>query len=76
MILADIDGVKATLQTYFDGNKELDSKKILSVWDKDLKIISTERTQGPNAWIEMEEYYRKQIDNDISKWGIELTVLL
>jgi hypothetical protein len=75
MILADIDGVKATLQTYFDGNKELDSKKILSVWDKDLKIISTERTQGPNAWIEMEEYYRKQIDNDISKWGIEFDVV-
>jgi len=57
---ADIDGVKKTLQIYFEGNKELDYKKILSVWDKELKIISTDRTQGPQAWIEMEEYYRKE----------------
>jgi hypothetical protein len=67
--------VKKTLQIYFEGNKELDSKKILSVWDEDLKIISTERTQGPDAWIEMEEYYRKEINNDMSKWGIEFDVV-
>jgi hypothetical protein len=72
---ADIDGVKKTLQIYFEGNKELDSKKILSVWDEDLKIISTERTQGPAAWIEMEEYYRKEINNDMSQWGIEFDVI-
>ncbi len=72
---ADIDDVKKTLQIYFDGNKELDSKKILSVWDEDLKIISTERTQGPPAWIEMEEYYRKEINNDMSQWGIDFDVV-
>lgn len=71
----DITEVKKTLQIYFEGNKELDSKKILSVWDEDLKIISTERTQGPNAWVEMEEYYRKQIDNDLSKWDIEFDII-
>ncbi len=72
---ADIDGVKKTLQIYFEGNKELDSKKILSVWDEDLKIISTEKTQGPPAWIEMEEYYRKEINNDMTQWGIEFDVI-
>ena len=72
---ADIEGVKKTLQIYFDGNKELDSKKILSVWDTDLKIISTERTQGPVAWVEMEEYYRKEINNDMNNWGIEFDIV-
>jgi len=72
---ADINGVKKTLQIYFDGNKELDSKKILSVWDEDLKIISTERTQDPPAWVEMEEYYRKEIKNDMTKWGIEFDIV-
>ncbi len=72
---ADIDGVKKTLQIYFEGNKELDSKKILSVWDEDLKIISTEKTQGSPAWIEMEEYYREEINNDMTQWGIEFDVI-
>ena len=72
---ADIDDVKKTLQIYFDGNKELDSKKILSVWDTDLKIISTERTQGPAAWVEMEEYYRKEINNDMSQWDIDFDII-
>ncbi len=71
----DNSEVKKTLQVYFEGNKKLDSKKILSVWDKDLKIISTEKIQGPNAWIEMEEYYRKQINNDMSKWDIEFEII-
>ncbi len=71
---ADIDGVNKTLQIYFEGNKELNSQKILSVWDENLKIISTEKTQGPPAWIEMEEYYRKEVDDDMSKWGIEFDV--
>ena len=72
---ADVDDVKKTLQIYFDGNKELDSKKILSVWDEDLKIISTRRTQGPSAWIEMEEYYRKEINNDMSQWSIDFDIV-
>ena len=72
---ADIDGVKKTLQIYFECNKELDSKKILSVWDEDLKIISTEKTQGSPAWIEMEEYYREEINNDMTQWGIEFDVI-
>ena len=63
------------MQKYFEGNKELDSKKILSVWDNDLKIISIEKTQGPQAWVEMEEYYRKEIKNDMSKWGIEFDII-
>ena len=71
---ADISDVKKTLQIYFEGNKELDSEKILSVWDKDLKIISAERTQGPPAWIEMEEYYRKEISNDMSQWDIDFDI--
>ena len=71
----DIKGVKKTLQIYFDGNQELDSEKILSVWDDDLKIISTKKTQGPAAWVEMEEYYRKETDNDMSKWGIEFEIV-
>ena len=71
----DITEVKKTLQIYFDGNKELDSKKILSVWDEDLKIISAERTQGPDAWVEMEEHYKRQINNDMSKWNIEFEVV-
>ena len=75
MSATDIDGVNRTLQIYFEGNKELDSKKILSVWDEDLKIISTERTQGPQAWIEMEEYYRKEINNDMEQWGIEFDIV-
>ncbi|MHA1953680.1 MAG: nuclear transport factor 2 family protein [Candidatus Heimdallarchaeaceae archaeon] len=74
MSVDDISEVKKTLQLYFEGNKELDSKKILSVWDTDLKIISTEKIQGPNAWIEMEEYYRKEINNDMSQWGIEFDI--
>ena len=72
---ADISDVKKTLQIYFEGNKELDSEKILSVWDKDLKIISAERTQGPPAWIEMEEYYRKEISNDMSQWDIDFDIV-
>ncbi|MHA1550602.1 MAG: nuclear transport factor 2 family protein [Candidatus Heimdallarchaeaceae archaeon] len=71
----DKEGVNKALQIYFDGNKKLDSKKILSVWDEDLKIISTEKTQGPTAWIEMEEYYRKEINNDMSKWDIEFDII-
>ena len=75
MSLNDIEGVKKTLNSYFEGNKELSAKKILSVWDKDLKIISAERTQGPNAWIEMEKHYREQIGNDMSKWEIEFDII-
>jgi len=72
---SEIDNVKQTLNIYFEGNKQLDAQKILSVWDEDLKIISTERTQGPSAWIEMEEYYRKEINNDMSQWGIEFDII-
>ena len=75
MCADDISEVKKTLQIYFEGNEELDSKKILSVWDNDLKIISVEKTQGPHAWIEMEEYYRKEINNDMSQWGIEFDIV-
>jgi len=72
---AEIAKVRQTLDIYFEGNKLLDAQKILSVWDEDLKIISTERTQGPAAWVEMEEYYRKEINNDMSKWGIEFDII-
>ncbi|MHA1198973.1 MAG: nuclear transport factor 2 family protein [Candidatus Heimdallarchaeaceae archaeon] len=71
----DIDLVNQTLNIYFEGNQELDAGKILSVWDEDLKIISTEKTLGPQAWIEMAEYYRKEIDNDMSKWDIDFEIV-
>jgi len=71
----DINEVKRTLNVYFEGNKELDSKKILSVWDNDLKIISTEGTQGPDAWVEMEDHYKKQINNDMNKWDISFEII-
>ena len=63
-----------TLEIYFEGNKELDAKKILSVWDENLKIISAEKTVGPEAWLEMEDYYKTQIDGDMSKWSIDFEV--
>ena len=75
MSLNDIDGVKKTLEVYIEGNKELNSKKILSVWDEDLKIISSDRTQGPDAWIEMENHYREQIGNDMNKWDIDFEIV-
>ncbi len=71
----DVELVNEALDIYFEGNKELNAKKILSVWDKDLKIISTERTQGPQAWIEMEEHYKKEINNDMSKWDISFNTI-
>ncbi|NPD87137.1 MAG: hypothetical protein HGN29_00340 [Asgard group archaeon] len=43
--------------------------------DEDLKIISTERTKGPAVWVEMEGYYRNEINNDMSKWGIEFDIV-
>jgi len=75
MSLSDIEGVKKTLEIYFEGNKELDAQKILSVWDENLKIISVERTQGSDAWIEMEKLYKEQIRNDMSKWEIEFDIV-
>ena len=74
MISNDNDLVNKTLEIYFEGNKELDAKKILSVWDENLKIISTEKTVGPEAWLEMEDYYKTQIDGDMSKWSIDFEV--
>ena len=73
--LSDVEGIKKTLEIYFEGNKELDAQKILSVWDENLKIISIERTQGIDAWIEMENHYRQQIGNDMSKWEIEFDII-
>ncbi|MEE9409500.1 MAG: nuclear transport factor 2 family protein [Candidatus Heimdallarchaeota archaeon] len=70
----NIKEVMKTLETYFEGNKELDAQKILSAWDSDLKIISTEKTVGPEGWIQMEEEYRKEINNDMNKWDIEFEI--
>jgi len=75
MNLEDIELVNKTLNIYFAGNKELDAEKILSVWTEDLKIISPEKTLGPQAWVEMEEYYKKEIKNDMSKWDVDFDII-
>ena len=62
------------LQIYFDGNAELNAKKILSAWDPNLKIISTEKTVGPEGWIEMERDYKEQIKGDLTKWRIQFEI--
>ena len=63
------------LQKYFDGNKEINAEKILSTWSEDLKIISTEKIVGPEGWREFEVYYKKKLNNDLSKWNIEFEVV-
>ncbi|MHA1433436.1 MAG: hypothetical protein ACTSO7_06295, partial [Candidatus Heimdallarchaeota archaeon] len=57
------------------GNKEINSKKILTTWHKEGKIISQEKTVGMEGWVEFEEYYLKQINNDKSKWDVNFTII-
>ena len=66
--------ITTLLERYFAGNKEINAKKILSTWHKDAKIISTERIIGMEGWIEFEDYYKKRIGGDLSKWDINFTV--
>jgi hypothetical protein len=70
-----VDEVLKTLETYFEGNKELSAEKIISVWHKDSKIYSTEKIIGTEGWIEMEQYYKNQINNDLSKWDIDFEIV-
>ncbi|NHJ48891.1 MAG: nuclear transport factor 2 family protein [Asgard group archaeon] len=70
----EIVAITKLLDTYFEGNKEINSKKILSTWHKDAQIISTEKYLGMEGWVEFEEYYKKQIDNDMSKWDINFKI--
>jgi hypothetical protein len=69
------EAITQLLERYFEGNKEINAKKILSTWHKDAKIISTDRIIGMEGWIEFEDHYKQRIDGDLSKWDINFTVI-
>jgi hypothetical protein len=75
MTAQEIKEITKLLERYFEGNKEINAEKILSTWHKDAKIISTEKFLGMEGWQEFEEYYKKQINNDMSKWDINFDVI-
>ncbi|MHA1556367.1 MAG: nuclear transport factor 2 family protein [Candidatus Heimdallarchaeota archaeon] len=75
MKIKEIIEITKLLERYFEGNKEINSEKILSTWHKDAKIISTEKFIGMEGWIEFEEYYKKQIDNDMNEWEIDFEIM-
>ncbi len=75
MNVQEIEEIKNLLVTYFEGNKEINAKKILSTWHKDAKIISTEKIVGMEGWEEFEEYYMKKLNGDKTKWAIDFEIV-
>ena len=73
MNVQEIEDIKKLLETYFEGNKEINAKKILSTWHKDAKIISTEKIVGMDGWVEFEEYYMKKLNK--TKWAIDFEIV-
>ena len=74
MTTQEIKEITKLLERYFEGNKEINAEKILSTWHKDAKIVGREKIIGMEGWREFEEYYKKQINNDMSKWDINFKI--
>ena len=75
VVVDEREAITQLLERYFAGNKEINAEKILSTWHKDAKIISTERIIGMEGWVDFEDYYKKRIGGDLSKWDINFTVV-
>lgn len=74
-VVEEREAITQLLERFFEWNKEINAKKILSTWHTDAKIISTERIIGMEGWVEFEDHYKQRVDGNLSKWDINFPVV-